>query len=237
MDLSIPTLTTNLPLTPVFGDNVQDMLGRSALNVNPTGIIVVNSIADTVDDPSSGVTTLRDAINQANADNGQDLIVFDRSLFSNQQTITLSGIELYIAHNLDIIAPRDTLTGGDLVTVSGNKASPVFEIESGATVTLSGLIVESGSVTNDNGGGIKNSGTLTLDSSIVRNNSATPVGTSATGFGGGIYNSGIVLLSNSTISGNSTFRSGSGIYNSSGTVTVSNSTISGNSATQFNSYI
>ncbi len=117
MDLSSPTLTTNTDITPVFGDNVQDLLGRSALNVNPSAIITVNSIADTVNDPSEGVITLRDAINQANADNGQDLIVFDRSVFSSQQTITLSGTELDITHNLDIIAPRDKLTGGDLVTV------------------------------------------------------------------------------------------------------------------------
>ncbi len=141
MDLSIPGSTTNSTLsTPsVFGDNVQDLLGTGTLNVNPSAIITVNSIADTVDDPNSGVTTLRDAINQANGDTGEDLIVFDRSLFSSQQTITLGGTELDITHNLDIIAPRDSLTGADLVTVSGNNASRVFEIETGATVNLNGL--------------------------------------------------------------------------------------------------
>ena len=241
MDLSIPGSTTNSPLStsliPVFGDNVQDLLGVGALHVNPTGVIVVNSIADTVDDPSSGVTTLRDAINQANADDSEDLIVFERSLFSTAQTITLSGTELDITHNLDIIAPRDPLTGEDLVTVSGNNASRVFEIEGGATVTLSGLIVADGSVTGDDGGGIRNFGTLTLDSSIVRNNSATGTPTSINGSflitniggkGGGIYNGGTSTVNNSTISGNSS-SSGSGIYNG-GTSTVNNSTISGNSA-------
>ena len=238
MDLSIPTLTTNLPLTPVFGDNVQDLLGVGALHVNPTGVIVVNSIADTVDDPESGVITLRDAINQANADNGQDLIVFERSLFSNQQTITLGGTELDITHSLDIIAPRDPLTGEDLVTVSGNNASRVFEIEKGATATLSGLIVADGQVIGDDGGGIKNSGTLTLDTSIVRNNSTTgtfkelpgvPNLVFSPGYGGGIYttaNSNLTV-NNSTISGNSTSEGG-GILNN-GTSTVNNSIISGNS--------
>ena len=48
MDLSSPTPTTNIGITPVFGDNVQDLLGVGALNVKPTGIIVVNSNADTV---------------------------------------------------------------------------------------------------------------------------------------------------------------------------------------------
>ena len=224
MDLSSPTPTTNSPLIPVFGDNVQDLLGRSALNVNPSAIITVNSTADTVNDYNSGVTTLRDAINQSHGDTGEDLIVFDRSLFTTAQTITLNLDKLDITSNVDIIAPRDPLTGGDLLTVSGNNASRVFEIVSGATLNLDGLIVANGYLYGD-GGGIKNSGTLTLDNSIVRNNS-----TAYTGYrGGGIYNTDTLVLNSSTISGNSAKSSGGAIY-SSGTVSVSNSIISGNSA-------
>ena len=241
MDLSIPGSTTNSPLsTPsVFGDNVQDLLGRSALKVNPSAIITVNSIADTVDD-NDGVTTLREAINQANADAGEDLIVFERSVFSNPQTITLSGTELDITHNLDIIAPRDPLTGEDLVTVSGNKASRIFEIESGATVSIDGLIVADGQVTDDNGGGIKNSGILTLDSSIVRNSKENPTFVKSS-VGGAIYNTGTLTVNNSTISNNSFIYNsfpystgglpasgyGGGILNG-GSLTVNNSTISNN---------
>ena len=251
MDLSIPGSTPNSPLTPVFGDNVQDLLGTGALNVNPSAIITVNSNADTVDDPSFGVITLRDAVNQANADNGQDLIVFDRSVFSNAQTITLSQGELDLTHNLDIIAPRDSLTGGDLVTVSGNKASRVFEIEKGATVTVSGLIVADGNVVGVNsGGGIKNSGTLTLDNSTISGNSITRDNVhSVSGDGGGIFNTGTMNVRNSTISGNSVRDSnllfipagykiengGGGIFNS-GTLTLDNSTISGNSVSGLSIY-
>ncbi len=235
MDLSVPG-STNSPLstslTPVFGDNVQDLLGTGALQVNPSAIITVNSIADTVDD-NDGVTTLREAINQANADDSQDLIVFDRSLFSSQQTITLSGTELDITHNLDIIAPRDPLTGGDLVTVSGNNASRVFEIETGATVSIDGLIITDGSARRDDGGGIKNSGTLNVSNSTISNNSASYYSyvNANGGNGGGIYNSGTMTVSASTISGNNAesfpYNYGAGIYNS-GTMTVSTSTISGN---------
>ncbi len=238
MDLSIPSSTINSPLsTPsVFGDNVQDMLGRSALNVNPSAIITVNSIADTVDD-NDGVTTLREAINQANADAGEDLIVFERSVFSNPQTITLSGTKLDITHNLDIIAPRDPLTGGDLVTVSGNKAERVFEIETGATVGIDGLIIADGLVTDDNGGGIKNSGTLTVDNSIVRNNNESLTFPNSSG-GGAIYNTGTLTVNNSTIRNNSISNNniyygipvssyGGGILNG-GSLTVNNSTISNN---------
>ena len=106
----------------------------------------MNSIADEVG-WDNGVTTLRDAINFANADTGEDLIVFERSLFTTAQTITLNLGELDITQNVSIIEPKDSLTGGNLVTVSGNDASRVFEIEAGATVNFSGFIVESGKVT------------------------------------------------------------------------------------------
>ncbi len=204
------------------------MLGTGTLRVSPSAIITVNSIADTVDDLNSGTTTLRDAINQANGDTGSDVIVFDRSLFASAQTITLSLGELDITHNTSIIAPRDSLTGGDLVTVSGNNASRVFEIETGATVSLDGLIVADGLVTDDNGGGIKNSGTLTLDSSIVRGDSARRSANLSPGNGGGISNSGTFTVSNSTISGNLADRYGGGIYNSGGMLIVSDSSISDN---------
>ncbi|MBR8840831.1 MAG: right-handed parallel beta-helix repeat-containing protein [Stigonema ocellatum SAG 48.90 = DSM 106950] len=227
MDLSIPG-STNAPLSTaaVFADNVQDLLGTGTLQVHPTGIIVVNSIDDTVNSRPS-VTTLRDAINKANADSGEDLIVFERSLFSTAQTITLNLGELDITHDVDIVAPRDTLTGGDLVTVSGNNASRVFGIGTPATVSLDGLIVADGKVTGGNGGGILNSGILTLDNSIVRNNSALSDSNFSSGYGGGISNDGNLTLSNSTISGN-TSRFGGGIYNFTGTVSVNNSNISGN---------
>ncbi|MBR8840804.1 MAG: right-handed parallel beta-helix repeat-containing protein [Stigonema ocellatum SAG 48.90 = DSM 106950] len=243
MDSSIPGIPNSpLPNTAVFADNVQDLLNAGALQVNPSAIIIVNSTKDSVDELNSGVTTLRDAISQANADEGEDLIVFDRSLFSTAQTITLNLRELDITHSLDIIAPRDTLTGGDLVTVSGNQASRVLEIGTGADVNIDGLIVADGKVTG-NGGGILNSGILTLDHSIVRNNSLTVANSGPPGFiyidgnGGGIYNSGILSLRNSTISGNKTgggYRAGTGgagIYNTSN-LEVSNSTISNNSCEQ-----
>jgi hypothetical protein len=91
-----------------------------------------------------------------------------------------------------------------------------------------------------NGGGIYNSGTLTLTSSTLSGNRA--------GSGGGISNSGTLTITNSTLSSNSAV-SGGGIYNAgsyfssscsqfgcysttgnNGTVAVNNSTISDNSA-------
>ena len=88
------------------------------------------------------------------------------------------------------------------------------------------------------GGGIINSGTLTLMNSTVSGNHIAAFGLVATGTGGGIANSGTLTVTRSTISGNRASGSagdsgeglGGGIANSGGTLTVTNSTISGNTA-------
>lgn len=69
--------------TPVFSD---DLLHQLHVQVNPGAIITVNSIADLVDS-NDGVTTLREAINQANTDSHEDLIVFDCSLFASHRPL------------------------------------------------------------------------------------------------------------------------------------------------------
>ncbi len=243
MDLSIPGSDFQSPsitsFTPVFGDNVQDLLNVGTLHVSASSIITVNSIVDVVDD-NDCITTLREAINFANADELEDLIVFERSLFDNEQTVELSLGQLDITHSLSIIAPRDEFTGANLLTVSGNNASRVFEIGTEATVTLTGLTVANGSVRNDVGGGIKNSGTLILDNSIVRNNTVTiDLRQSNIVYGGGgIYNSGTLTVNNSTLSSNISntvnpgfYSEGGGIFNDiGGTATVNNSTLSDNLA-------
>jgi hypothetical protein len=122
-----------------------------------------------------------------------------------------------------------TVTGTGATTITDNRSGPVLNVNSG-TVTLSGLTITNGagSLSGGGGGGIRNSGALTIDNSIVSNDIAAPVGSAASG--GGIYNSGGTLtVTNSTLSGNSS-SSGGGIYNSGGTLTVTNSTLSGNSA-------
>jgi predicted outer membrane repeat protein len=78
------------------------------------------------------------------------------------------------------------------------------------------------------GGGLDNTGTLTVNNSTLSDNSATY-------YGGGIYSLGTLTVSNSTLSGNSAGIGGGGIYNTYNylnTLTVSNSTLSGNSASE-----
>ena len=196
-----------------------------------------NFIVTTLND--SGLGSLRQAILDANANPGADTIIFQAGLTG---TITLTTGQLpIITENLTINGP-----GVAVVTVSGNHASGVLEINSGVTVTISdlaignGFVFLGGSILNNGGivnianstlsgssssagGGVANIlGTVTITNSTFSGNTAT---------GGGVFNlDGTVNIINSTISNNSA-AGGGGIFNQDGTVNIINSTISNNSAT------
>ncbi|MBI1761527.1 MAG: putative Ig domain-containing protein [Acidobacteria bacterium] len=189
-----------------------------------------------------GNCTLRQAIFSAQSG---DTIAFDATFFAQPRTITLSGAELLINKNLTI-----TGTGANKLTLTGNQASRVFTISSGATVALSGMTISggngAGSLANGAGGGIYNEGVLTVTGCHLTANTGAPGGginnqgtvallgstlsnnrgNGSTG-GGGIYNAGALSVTNSTISGNQADNSlaGGGIATTSGTVTLTNSTI------------
>ncbi len=160
----------------------------------------------------SGEGSLRQAIDNANAFSSNDTITFS----GVSGTITLTSGQLALANNGTLI-----IEGGG-ITVSGNNASRVFEVNSGANVTLNGMTITSGA--SSKGSGVSNNGTLTLNNSVVSGNSSTDDG-------GGLWNGGALTISNSTISGNSAASDGGGIDDDGGSsVTISNSIFSGNSA-------
>jgi hypothetical protein len=136
---------------------------------------------------------------------------------------------LTIGISLTILGSGATTTiidGGGLatvVTISGTTAH----------VTLSGVTIRNGFAKQ--GGGIYNSGTLTINRSILSANH-TSVSDGST-LGGGIYNAAVLTINNSTISGNTAtaygrfeYAYGGGIANNRGKLTINRSTISGNSA-------
>ncbi len=177
----------------------------------------VSSLGDT------GAGTLREAITQANGTPDNDVINF-----SVNGTITLTSGQLSIANN-------GTLTingnGASATVVSGNNASRVFLVNSGANLTLNNLTVTAGrlTVSLDKGAGIQNAGTLNITNSIISNNIAD------LGEGGGIYNTGTLTITSSSVTGNTAGFGGSGIKCggvniNGGTVTLTNSTVSGNIA-------
>jgi CSLREA domain-containing protein len=196
----------------------------------------VTKTADTNDGACDTDCSLREAIAAANAAAGDDVIEFDQTAFAGTQTILLGGTELSIAGNGALTING---TGASRLSISGNNASRVFNVASGANLTLNGVTVTGGKVTGfqARGGGIYNQGgTLNLTDSAVSNNSASGSSEGNSNFGGGIYNqSGTLNVTNSTISNNSAAggysnNQGGGIYNASGTLNLTNSTVSNNSA-------
>jgi CSLREA domain-containing protein len=186
---------------------------------------------------TTNVCTLRAAIEEANAFSGDDTIVIPANIGPNTGTIELDSVlkDLSITSNINIDGP-----GAGAMTLkpqprvpedpSSRGISRVFSIGSGAVVEIEGLSIKGGTPpAGQEGGGILNSGTLTLRNTTVSDNTTTNSGDGDQGLGGGIYTTGTLEVTNSTLSGNSGGGTGGGIDNV-GTLTVTNSTLSGNSA-------
>jgi len=146
--------------------------------------------------------------------------------------LVASGVYTDTGNEVVLLYKSAVLSGGwnagftsqnGMSTIDGQGARrgmSVGVVNRGVTVSVERFIVENGY-----NGGIYNSGTLTLNNSIVSNNQSS--------LGGGIYNDGTLTLNNSIVSNNTaTASNGGGIGNGSGgTLTLNNSTVSGNSTT------
>src|SRR5438552_13706478 len=99
-----------------------------------------------LDDGSAG--SLRWAITQANADGGNDTITFDTAgLFASPQTIALTGqLPTITDPNLTI-----TGTGQGMLTVNAQRNGRAFLVGSGATVSISGMLIQNGLVADSGG--------------------------------------------------------------------------------------
>jgi hypothetical protein len=130
-------------------------------------------------------------------------------------TIQSSGT-LTLNKNLAIDA--SALPGG--ITINGNQAGSVFLVTNGIVVLTALTITNGNASASGYGGGIFNSGVLTVNRCTLTGNSA--------GTGGGILNyTGNLVVNESTLTGNS--GTGGGLYNIEGGVTINQSTLTGNS--------
>ena len=178
---------------------------------SPGQTYIVTSLDETIAD--DGILTFLEAFQAANSNQPYgdalagsitepDTIQFDNTLFADGvlKTIFIDNGELNILGDLNIEGP-----GMELLTFNAAEQNRVFNISSGISVNLKGITV-TGGLASEDGGGIYNSGTLTITNSSVS-------GSSASGDGGGIYNNGKLTVNSSLISNNSSSGSGGGIYN------------------------
>lgn len=154
----------------------------------------VTTAADVGGTATANAGSLRQVINSANADGGNDTIVFDSTLFNatTPQTITLTGGALNIKVNLAIQADPLAQT-----VISGNYSSRIFVIDDGnvannVSVSISGLVFAQAFAKID----------------TVSSNPALP----NNGLGGAIFNRESLTLFNDTFNVNSAV-SGGAVYN------------------------
>jgi hypothetical protein len=150
---------------------------------------IVTSLAH-VDPPPPGKVTLRSAIGS-----GATSITFDPSVSGN----------IYLTSQLDInetvsISNNNPGTSIDLI---GNGTFGLIETEDGTDVEIDNLYFEQGGGVNQ-GGGILNQGSLTLNGCYMRLCSTS----GATGGGGAICNLGTLTLENTTLTENTSYNGG-----------------------------
>ena len=165
----------------------------------------------------NGPGSLRAVINSACAGS---VITFDMNPVITP--ITLTSGELLLDRGLTFQGP-----GANLLTIRRSAAAgpPLFSIFSifdpAVTTSISGLTL-SNADSNDNGGAIRNQGTLTVNGVTLSNNHTASGGSAI--FNGSTGNA---TLTNSTIAGNQA--DVGAILNLNGVMIISNSTVSGNS--------
>lgn len=232
------------------------------------GAFFVNSTLDTVDaSPGDGIVadangnvTLRAAIMEANALAGDSVIIlgagnYDLTLLGSLENSSATG-------DLDITDTTGSLTiigAGSSQTIisAAGLDDRVFDIRSGADLTLQGVTITGGNVIGESGGGIRNVGTLTLVNSLVDGNAAeidgggilngelglqgtltltnTDVTNNSAVDGGGIFNNdqSVLTMVDSEVSGNTASSDGGGIFNDlQATINILRSSISSNTSTE-----
>ncbi len=224
---------------------------------------VVDSLLDTVDDilgdgdaaDSMGRVTLRAAVQEANARPGPDTITLPAGFYS--LTRIGNGEQAAATGDLDITeALTITGAGSDLTDLDGIGQDRVFDILPGVIVTISGMKIHGGTAMSaqEDGGGIRNQGSLTLQDVNLSNNTASGGGGAIFSFGaasaltisnsklesnisngplggGAIFNGSATTITDTMIKGNASAANGGAFVNSgSASLTLTKSTVKGNSA-------
>jgi len=172
----------------------------------------------------SGPGSLRAVL--SGAING-DIIAFANGLSG---TIKLTSGELPITHSVNIDGPA-----ANLIDISGNKSSRVFQIGGALNVTIGDVTIANGSALGQGGGIFNNGSNLVLVRAVISLNTVQG-GATGGAEGGGIYNTGGSLtVTNCQFGDNQALGGpgngqGGGIAVDGASLTIIHSTLNGNMA-------
>jgi CSLREA domain-containing protein len=171
--------------------------------------LTVNSTADNgngdCEDVSAGDCTLRDALDDTNANAGYDSIYFQSGLTGN---IALTNGQIPITDTVSIVGP-----GATQLSVTAQANNRIFNIgTAGGRVFIEDLtLAGNGTVTGD--GGLINNANNELDVFFTVLSGATATGRGGAIFDDGAYANGVYnQLAYSTVSGNHAGTYGGGVY-------------------------
>ncbi len=189
--------------------------------------------------PSTGFLSIQAAINTAAA--GDTILVEAGNGYNESDTVGLSNLTIEADSGqspvLDGTTPSAQSSPGFTVaagttgvtiegfTIQNFSGTSAIVVQNGAALTLSADTIQD-NMASGGGGGIFNSGTLTVDGGTIENNSASQ--------GGGIFSNGTLTLNSTTIEDNSASYGGGGIANFGGILTLTNVIVMANSAPALN---
>ena len=177
--------------------------------------IPVDTFSDVVD-PNDDVTSLREAIAQADATSEADTIAVPAGTYQLDSGFGELAID-------DSFAVTIQSTGGP-ATIDAVGLSRVFSIAAGSNVTFEGLVITGGAATEpgkDVGGGLHNLGEVTINDCEFRFNSAAIAG-------GALQNSGVATVTNTVFEMNSSIYGGA--VDNTGMLTVTGGAYRNNTA-------
>ncbi len=217
-------------------------------------VTIYDDVSDATPDGVCDSCSLREAIQEANALAGPDVInlppgTYNMDIAGADEDLGLTGdlditddvtiigigttrIESHVGRILHVHSGNVSITGLTLLQGdanndqgSGSAGGAVYNA-AGSTLTLN-LFTMTQNQAQGGGGGIFNAGTLSLNGSTLTANNA--VGSSR---GGAVYNDGTMSVTNCTINANSSTDGGGGIYSGPGSIlTLNNVTIADNAST------
>ncbi|MCE7951418.1 MAG: hypothetical protein DYH18_10000 [Xanthomonadales bacterium PRO7] len=213
-----PATATVAPLSRAIASALSKpglIAAAAGIALSPTAFAATYTVGNLND---SGAGSLRDAIAQANANAGDDVITFASNV-SGTITLTSGSLHIY-GGGVDVQGP-----GASVLTIAGN-TQVTRPAGTGAYGGYSDIVINGG------GGGGQGKPSATLAPTPVTISGITLTGGSAQD-GGGInaYNT-LLNVNNCVITSNNAYYSGGGIYIGGyySALTVNNTTISNNTA-------